>query len=152
MCHGAISQTLRECGVQTSWKSAVIIANDIVFLCATKDLYKRVCSSVGRSVHYAFSFSAVSACFGAPHGQYWLLFSSCTRLLQLALSPSLPASFFISFPFTFISLHGRTCRLYTRRECPPSLLQVDDHLHAIFVAPQFPSRCHTFYKANETQY
>ena len=44
------------------------------FLGATKHLYKRVCPSVRPSVRYAFSFSAVSACFGAPCGQYGLLF------------------------------------------------------------------------------
>ena len=48
------------------------------FLGATKHHYKRVRPSVGRSVGWlvrcAFSFLAVSACFGAPRGQYWLLF------------------------------------------------------------------------------
>ena len=53
------------------------------FLDTSSHLYNRLCPLVGRSVGrlvgrsvpYAFSFSAVSACFGAPRGQYWLLFS-----------------------------------------------------------------------------
>ena len=31
-------------------------------------------SSICRSVRYAFSFSAISTCFLAPRGQYWLVF------------------------------------------------------------------------------
>ena len=54
----------------------------LLFLGAEKHLNKRVCPSVGPSVRrsvgpsvrYAFSFSAISACFEAPRGQYWLLF------------------------------------------------------------------------------
>ena len=48
------------------------------FLDKSSHLYKRVCPSVHRSVRrsvrYASSFSAISACLLAPRGQYWLLF------------------------------------------------------------------------------
>ena len=37
-------------------------------------VFLSVGSSICRSVRYAFSFSAISTCFLAPRGQYWLVF------------------------------------------------------------------------------
>ena len=46
-------------------------------------------SSVRPSVRYAFSFSAVSARFGAPRGQYWLLFPVISETLFLGAAKHL---------------------------------------------------------------
>ena len=73
--------------------------------------------AVGRWVRYAFSFSAVSACFGAPRGQYWLLLYTIIRLLE----PD----------FHFISRFSRIHNQRFHRRFPDLMANVETNRHRL---------------------